>query len=171
VEAGVTEIEIVAVQGAGLPELPTHYDSAGGILEVPILPGENWSNGIDFDALVIVDLAEDLALANIDLLLPQKRWQTRPPRAPRDRARGPHRALISRDLVERRSIVCDPRAYISPDGSRLHITLTSDDEVDMSAALTSHCEVLVRAGRIAGFSVRLPQLRAKEHGRHRVGGG
>jgi hypothetical protein len=160
VEARVTEVEVVGVRGAALPELPAVYDSAGGILEVPILPGESWSHGIDFDALVIVDLAEDLAVANVDLLLPQDRWQTRTPVVARSRARGPHRALISRDLVERRSVPSHPRAYISPDGARLHIALTDDEEVDVAAALTSHCELLVRAGRVAGFSVRLPQRTA-----------
>jgi len=152
----VSEVEVVGLRGAALPELPTVYDAEGGILEVPILPDESWLHGIDFDALVIVDLAVDLALANIDLLLPADRWQTRAPVEPRRRARGGHRALLARDLVERRSIRSDPRAYISPDGSRLHIAVTDDEEVDMAAALTSHCELLVREGRIAGFSARLP---------------
>ena len=55
--------------------LHARYDEDAGILEVSSRVPRSWPYGVDLDGNVVFDIDEQRRLANMDLLIPKKKWE------------------------------------------------------------------------------------------------
>lgn len=138
-----------------LPDLPARYDAEARVLDIPVISGEEWMKGIDLDALVVIDLTEDLAVANIEVLTPRERWKPGLPVQVTDRGTSPVRLRVTPAAVARKSFRSTPSVHTSPDGATVQIVVP-DNAPATAVKLTKQCVGLIRRGQLAGFEVHLP---------------
>jgi hypothetical protein len=129
------------------------YDSESGILEVPILPGETWTDGFDLDALVVVDVAEDRAIANLDVLVPRDAWTVGLPVGRVARRAGASRARVAPEVLVTKSLVETPEVFVSEDGTRVQVLLPGRPGGVRAVPLTDHCDGLVVGAALVGFAI------------------
>jgi hypothetical protein len=137
-----------------LPDLAARYDAEAGVLEIPVIPEEDWTNGIDLDALVVIDLTEDLAVANIDVLMPKERWRSGLAVQLPDRRISPVRLHVTKTALATKSFRSTPTIHTSSDGSIVQVVVPHSGPVT-ALGLTTHCDALISKTELVGFQVHL----------------
>ena len=149
---GVTHVERAPSSGASAPS----YDRESGILEVPIIEGEQWTNGFDLDALVVVDVTDDLAVANLDILVPRDDWVRGLPLTRLERRSGLRRLRVTPEVLATKSFTATPEVFVSEDGTRVQVLLPGKRQAVRGIPISKHCDSLVVGDELVGFQIKIP---------------
>jgi len=133
------------------------YDDEAGILEVKSEIRRAWPFGVDVDGRVVFDLDANRVLANVDLLIPRRRWKRT------DQFPDVPRATRSADLefceetIKQKSFHLPLEVLTNADRTRVLIRFSHVTDGAVAIELSELCRALIDGSALLGFDIALDQ--------------
>lgn len=160
----VSELRVELRAPTEVGRLYSSYDARVDVLTVGSAAVRSWPLGLNVDSTIIFDLAADRRLANIDVVVPRRRWRTHS-------ALGAPAVWLRADLAFEADAVAQtnfalPVSIAAADNKTRVLILFGRPRPDARAgvpdgaravALSERCLALVRDSILVGLYVELPQ--------------
>lgn len=148
------EIQIKLKTATSHGRLYPRYDTDANILEVESTVPRSWPYGVDIDGRIIFDIDADFILANVDILIPRRRWKLatslEEPQGLRDMD-----IEFSQASVKHKSYHLPVEVQTDGSKSRVYVSIGETEQRATWVALSERCLVLVAEDRLKGFFLKL----------------
>lgn len=134
------------------------YDNDADILVVESRVRREWTYGINIDDAMILDIDADRILANIDLMIPRRRWKgiplnVAPPVAPRPSRKA--NLKFSMASIEQKSFHLPLEVKAHPGKTSIYILIGQIQPDALWVALSKACFAVIDENKLLGFYVSL----------------